>query len=54
MEVSVIIPVYNKKDYLTDCLRSVLSQDFDDFEVIAVNDGSRDGACACTTPRTRG
>lgn len=44
MEVSVIIPVYNKKDYLTDCLRSVLSQDFDDFEVIAVNDGSRDGS----------
>ena len=44
MEVSVIIPVYNKFDYLETCLRSVLDQEMDDFEVVAVDDGSTDGS----------
>lgn len=42
MKVSIIIPVYNKEEYIETCLRSVLTQDFDDFEVVAVNDGSSD------------
>lgn len=41
-KVSVIIPVYNKEKYLADTLRSVLNQKFQDLEVIAVNDGSKD------------
>ena len=41
-KVSVIIPVYNKETYLADTLRSVLNQEFQDLEVIAVNDGSKD------------
>lgn len=42
--ISVIIPVYNTEPYLKDCIDSVLGQDYDDFEVICVNDGSTDGS----------
>ncbi|WP_242202424.1 glycosyltransferase family 2 protein [Aestuariivivens insulae] len=41
---SVIIPLYNKEDYIADTLNSVLNQSFQDFEVIIVNDGSTDGS----------
>ena len=41
-KISVIIPVYNTSIYLRQCLDSVLEQDFDDYEVICVNDGSTD------------
>lgn len=41
-EISVIIPVYNKRKYIETTLRSVLEQSFRDLEVIAVNDGSTD------------
>lgn len=40
--ISVIIPVYNARDYLRRCLDSVLNQDFTDIEVILVDDGSTD------------
>ena len=44
MEISVVIPVYNKVEYLDKCFESIFSQDFDSFEVVAVNDGSTDGS----------
>ncbi len=48
--ISVIIPVYNKEEYVEACLRSVMTQDFDSFEVIAVEDGSTDrSAQICDT-----
>lgn len=39
---SIIIPVYNVEKYLRECIDSILSQDFSDFEIILVNDGSKD------------
>ncbi len=39
---SVVIPLYNKEDSISYTLNSVLKQTFDDFEIIVVNDGSRD------------
>ena len=44
MKVSIIIPVYNGEKYLDRCLNSVLKQDFMDFEVICINDGSTDNS----------
>lgn len=41
-EFSVVIPVYNKAEFLPQTIQSVLDQKFKDFEVIAVNDGSTD------------
>ncbi len=44
MKISVIIPVFNTDHgYLRDCLTSLVTQDYSDFEVIAVNDGSVNG-----------
>lgn len=43
-EISVIIPVYNTKAFLDECLRSVQAQTFRDFEAIIVDDGSTDNS----------
>lgn len=42
VEVSVVIPVYNQEDWLSETLGSLLKQTYCDFEVIIVNDGSLD------------
>ena len=42
MKISVVIPIYNKQEYVERCLTQLCSQDFDDFEIIAVDDGSTD------------
>lgn len=43
-KLSIIIPVYNIEAYLSRCLDSVLNQTFSDYEVIIVNDGSKDSS----------
>lgn len=40
--ISVILPVYNGEEHLTECIESVLSQTFNDFEFIIVDDASTD------------
>ena len=42
--VSIIIPVYNVKDYLDRCLRSAVGQTYKQIEIILVDDGSNDGS----------
>ena len=43
-QFSVIVPVYNVERYLDQCVKSILSQSFPDFELLLVNDGSTDGS----------
>ena len=43
-KISVIIPVYNTERYLPRCLDSVLSNTYDNLEVICINDGSTDNS----------
>ena len=42
--VSIIMPVYNSEKYLKSCVDSILSQDFDSYELLLIDDGSTDGS----------
>lgn len=44
MKLSIIVPVYNAEKYLEKCLDSLVNQTMDDYEVILVNDGSKDSS----------
>lgn len=41
--VSILIPVFNRKDYISECIQSALDQVFADFEIIVVDNASDDG-----------
>ena len=41
-KISIIIPMYNAKEYIARCLESVINQSFNNIEIIIVNDGSTD------------
>lgn len=43
-KISIIIPIYNKKEFLSQCLDSVCAQSYTNIEVICVDDGSTDGS----------
>jgi len=43
MRFSIVIPTYNRKDLLRRCLAAATNQDYPDYEVIVVDDGSTDG-----------
>lgn len=44
IKISVVVPVYNTSKYLSRCLRSILSQSFEEIEIIIINDGSTDNS----------
>lgn len=44
IKVSIIVPVYNVLEYLPECIESLLSQSYKNYEIILVNDGSNDGS----------
>lgn len=46
MMLTVILPIYNAEKYLTRCLESIVCQTYSDFEVILINDGSKDNSGA--------
>lgn len=41
-KISVIVPVYNAEKYLSRCIDSIIAQTFIDFELLLINDGSKD------------
>lgn len=43
-KISLIIPVYNVKEYVSKCIESVISQTYKNLEIIIVDDGSTDGS----------
>ncbi|MFV0380332.1 MAG: glycosyltransferase family 2 protein [Anaerorhabdus sp.] len=44
MKLSVIIPMFNMEDYIEQCLISLVTQTFKDFEILVINDGSTDSS----------
>ena len=42
--VSVIVPIYNVKEYLERCINSILNQSYENLDIILVDDGSNDGS----------
>ena len=42
--ISIIVPVYNAEKYILQCIDSIQKQTFKDYEVIIVNDGSKDNS----------
>lgn len=46
VKVSVLIPCYNHQDFVSQTINSVMNQTFDDFELIVIDDGSKDNSVA--------
>lgn len=43
-KISVIVPIYNAEKYLKKCLNSIIHQNFNDLEILCINDGSTDNS----------
>lgn len=44
MLFSIVVPVYNVENYIIECLDSIKNQDFNDYEIVIINDGSKDNS----------
>lgn len=44
VKISVIVPIYNVEKYIKKCMDSLIEQSFDDYEIIAVDDGTPDNS----------
>ena len=44
VKLSIIVPVYNAEHFLDKCIKSVQAQTLQDFELILINDGSKDNS----------
>ena len=44
VQVSIIMPLYNKKQYVEKVINAIIDQTYQDWELIVVNDGSSDGS----------
>lgn len=44
VKISVIVPIYNVEKYIQECLISILEQNYDNLEIILVNDGTKDNS----------
>ena len=44
IDLSIIVPVYNVEAYIAECLNSLVNQNYQDYEIIVVDDGSPDGS----------
>ncbi len=43
-KVSVIVPIYNSEKYISECIESILNQTYENFELILIDDGSKDSS----------
>lgn len=43
-KISIVVPIYNAKKQVSQCIKSILAQDYNNFELILINDGSKDNS----------
>lgn len=43
-KISIVVPIYNVEDYIKKCINSIMSQSYENLEIILVDDGSKDGS----------
>lgn len=53
IKVSVIVPVFNNSEYIGTTLDSIISQDFDGYEIIVIDDGSTDDSLKIVTDKLK-
>ena len=43
-KVSIIVPIYNDEKYVVNCVRSIMFQNYNNIEIILIDDGSKDNS----------